>query len=1041
MRVLYVEDDPRDADLTRRALHKQAPQLHLSIARTQGEALKLLEDAPDFDVLITDLRLPDGDGFALLSYVRGRGLPIAVVVATGQGDEEIAVAALKAGANDYVVKRQDYLKHLPLILENALQRFQTEAERRIRPLRVLYLEQNSTDIDLTRRYFASHAPHIHLEIAETMPDLLKRLPGKSNPASYDAVMVDYQSPGLNALEILKELRQGRDLDLPVVLVAGHGDDEVAAQALRLGANDYVVKSPGYLFQLPGLLENAYHRVQLTREQVALQASEARFRRLAENAQDIIYRYRLLPTAGFDYINPAATTVTGYPREDFYADPDLVYKLVHSEDHVLLQEALNGQFPRGTAVIMRWVRKDGTLLWAEARYASVYDEANRLIAVEVIARDITERKQAEEMVFNIARGVSAATGEEFFRSLVVHLGKMLKADRVFVGELYGEKQDSIHTIAVYTDGEITENFGFRLANTPCEDVIQTGTCSHLSDVSKHFSLDQRLIEPGIEAYVGTPLADSAGRALGLMAVLYRQPIRDATLAVSMLQIFGLRASAELDRRQIEAALQASERRFRALIENNADGISLLDREGHILYSSPAAERIFGCTKNAPWSSSAFDLLHPDDYRPVTQAFTHLVQQPGGSASQEARFRHKSGRYRWIEATGVNSLDDPAIQGIVVNFRDITERKQAEENLQRQVQRLNALRTVDMAITASLDLRVTLSVLLENVTLQLGVTAAAILLLNPHTQTLEYSAARGFRSRRIERVHLRLGEGFSGRVAFERRTIHFLEQPEAVKTREFSHFLSEEGFATYYGTPLIAKGQVKGVLEIYHRALLDPDPEWIGFFETLANQAAIAIDNAELFESLQRANLELTLAYDTTLEGWVRALDLRDKETEGHTQRVAETTLKLARAMGFSEAALVHIRRGALLHDIGKMAVPDKILNKPARLDEDEWEIIRKHPVYAQELLSPITYLRSALDIPYCHHEKWDGTGYPQGLRGEQIPLAARIFAVVDVWDALSYDRVYHQGWEPQQVLDYIRSQSGIHFDPQVVEKFLQIINAA
>jgi cyclic di-GMP phosphodiesterase len=184
-------------------------------------------------------------------------------------------------------------------------------------------------------------------------------------------------------------------------------------------------------------------------------------------------------------------------------------------------------------------------------------------------------------------------------------------------------------------------------------------------------------------------------------------------------------------------------------------------------------------------------------------------------------------------------------------------------------------------------------------------------------------------------------------------------------------------------------------------------------------------------LQRLNVELTRAYDTTLEGWSRALDLRDKETEGHSQRVTEMTVRLARAMGMGEEELVHVRRGALLHDIGKMGIPDSILLKPALLTEEQTAIMRRHPVYAYELLSPIEYLRPALDIPYCHHEKWDGTGYPRGLAGEAIPLAARIFAVVDVWDALRSDRPYRPGWSEARVREHIRSLTGTHFDPKVV----------
>jgi len=249
------------------------------------------------------------------------------------------------------------------------------------------------------------------------------------------------------------------------------------------------------------------------------------------------------------------------------------------------------------------------------------------------------------------------------------------------------------------------------------------------------------------------------------------------------------------------------------------------------------------------------------------------------------------------------------------------------------------------------------------------------------------------------------------------------------------LANEGFISYYAVPLIAKGKVSGVLEIFHRAPVAPDQEWLDFLEALAAQAAIAVDNASLFNSLQRSNIDLILAYDTTLEGWSKALDLRDKETEGHSQRVTDMTIKIARAMGVSEAELVHVKRGALLHDIGKMGIPDSILLKPGPLTDEEWEIMRKHPVYAHELLSPIAFLRPALDIPYYHHEKWDGTGYPHGLKGEQIPLSARIFAVVDVWDALNSKRPYRPAWPEEKVIEYLHEQTGKHFNPKVVEIFL------
>lgn len=198
------------------------------------------------------------------------------------------------------------------------------------------------------------------------------------------------------------------------------------------------------------------------------------------------------------------------------------------------------------------------------------------------------------------------------------------------------------------------------------------------------------------------------------------------------------------------------------------------------------------------------------------------------------------------------------------------------------------------------------------------------------------------------------------------------------------------------------------------------------------------NEKLEQRVFERTQELATAYDTTLEGWAKALELRDKETEGHSRRVTELTMKLARDLDVSEDDLIQIHRGAILHDIGKMAVPDEILRKADKLNDKEWEIVRRHPIIAYELLSPIPYLKKALDIPYCHHEKWDGTGYPRGLKGEQIPLAARIFAVADVWDAVQSDRPYKERWPRERAIQYLIEQSGHHFDPSIITVFLKLI---
>jgi putative nucleotidyltransferase with HDIG domain len=256
--------------------------------------------------------------------------------------------------------------------------------------------------------------------------------------------------------------------------------------------------------------------------------------------------------------------------------------------------------------------------------------------------------------------------------------------------------------------------------------------------------------------------------------------------------------------------------------------------------------------------------------------------------------------------------------------------------------------------------------------------------------------------------------------------------------FRSFLSNEGFIDGFSIPLISKGRVIGILEVFNKAKMAVDDEWIKFLETIAPQAAIAIENSKLFENLQKSNLSLTIAYDETIEGWSHALDLRDKETEGHTQRVTDITLALAEQMGLAEEDCKYIRWGALLHDIGKMGIPDSILLKPGPLTDDEWKIMRRHPQYAYDLLKPISYLEKSVEIPLYHHEKWDGTGYPHGEKGKQIPLGARIFSVVDVWDALTSHRPYRPAWTQEQAREYILEQSGKHFDPEIVDVFMTFL---
>jgi PAS domain S-box/uncharacterized domain HDIG len=442
---------------------------------------------------------------------------------------------------------------------------------------------------------------------------------------------------------------------------------------------------------------------------------------------------------------------------------------------------------------------------------------------------------------------------------------------------------------------------------------------------------------------------------------------------------------------------------------------------------------------PHTSEAFlDLIYPSDHQATLKWMEDIRN---GRQPKELNFRifRKNGELRHIQCRGALTFNS---SGKPVRFigmaQDITESKLAEMQIHQQLNHLNALRKIDQAISTSSDLNVTLDILLSQVSSQLQVDAADILLLDPDERMLTYVTGKGFRTNAVESTRLHIADS---QAVKERRLI----QVESLEDRPDIRFITPPGtnedFVCYFGVPLIVKGKVKGVLELLHRSPLHAYPEWLDFLITLGGQAGIAIENATLFKDLEQSNRELSQAYDATIEGWSRALDLRDKETEGHTLRVTQMMLKLARTFGLPEEQYLNVRWGALLHDIGKMGVPDHILLKPGELTDEEWEQMRRHPQYGYDLLRPIAFLTPALDIPYCHHEKWDGTGYPRGLKGEEIPLTARLFAIVDVWDALRTDRPYRPAWSEEEALVYIREQSAKYFDPQVVKVFFKMLNLA
>jgi PAS domain S-box-containing protein len=360
------------------------------------------------------------------------------------------------------------------------------------------------------------------------------------------------------------------------------------------------------------------------------------------------------------------------------------------------------------------------------------------------------------------------------------------------------------------------------------------------------------------------------------------------------------------------------------------------------------------------------------------------------------------------------------------------------IEQRLEQLHSLQDVDRAINSSLDLRTLLDILLDQVNKLLFADAADVRLFNNINQELVYSVGRGFRTNTPFNERFRLRSGIAKRLLMDRKSVYIGNLINQVSEDGFLTGITDQGFEAYYGVPLIARGNIVGILELLFRAQPKITPEFDELIAALAGQAAIAIDNASLLDQLRKFNENLITAYDSTLEVWARALDLRDQEIPGHTQRVVDLAIEFGRRIGLRGEELALIRRGSLLHDIGNFGVPEQILCKPGPLTESEWESIRKHPGYAYELLTPIVYLRPVLTIPYCHHERWDGSGYPRHLREREIPMEARLFSLVDVWDALTTDRPYRKAWEREAARTYIASQSGKQFDPDLVAEFLSLI---
>jgi PAS domain S-box-containing protein/putative nucleotidyltransferase with HDIG domain len=748
------------------------------------------------------------------------------------------------------------------------------------------------------------------------------------------------------------------------------------------------------------------------------------------------------------VNQAATAHYGYSRDEFL---DMTIERIRPEEELerLAQNLVGERLPRERSGPWVHRKKDGNLIYVEiiSHNTGFQGQPARLVQ----ANDITERLRAEEQANLLSRAVEAA-GEAMF--LCDPTGTITYINPRFT-QLYGYSSEEVV-------GKVTPRI---LKSGVQDDAVYEQMWGELlagSTFTGEFvnqAKDGTLITVAVSV---NPVRNERDEVVGFWGV--QRDIRQRKQAEEQMR----RRLQELEMvREVSSELRAVDSLDEMLpLLLNATLGALESELGSIWLYDPLTDTV-GIRASRGYGSEAEGTSNYPPERPGEGLAGFVFQSNQPHLSQDLRSETRiPEEIRQMIPPGVGSVavpiraDQNVIGVFIVNTVPPREAGQQELNVlttiaeiagnaiqrtrlhqetQRNLNRMVSLVEVNRAINSNLDLRLTLETVIAQVIKQLEVDAADVLLFNETMNQLEFAAGRGFVVPGFGRgLRIGPGGGLGGKVLAARKLVHLRSLPPEDMPEDVIADVKAEGFKTYIGVPLMAKGKLVGVLGIFQRNDLDPDLEWLSFLQSLASQASLAIDNAGLVADLQRSNLDLELAYDATIEGWSRAMDLRDRETEGHSQRVTELAIRLALRVGVKDERLVHLRRGALLHDIGKMGIPDEILHKPGQLTDAEWVGMRRHPIYARDMLSSIEYLQKALDIPYAHHEKWDGSGYPRGLKGEDIPEAARIFAVVDVYDALTSDRPYRKAWTRQAALDYIRQERGKHFDPAVADAFLEMI---
>ncbi|MFN8412000.1 MAG: PAS domain S-box protein [Anaerolineales bacterium] len=749
----------------------------------------------------------------------------------------------------------------------------------------------------------------------------------------------------------------------------------------------------------------------------LEEREEYFRALIENLTEGVV---IVDRTGIvRYIAPSEQRLTGYTVEEIIGQSP--FQHIHPDDLPRLTQAfeLAAKTPGMEATMeYRLQRKDGQWRQYEVSGRSMVDDP-KINGIVMNYRDITERKQAEQAIRE-----SQARFEGVIDTVMNAIITI----------------DSQHQIMIFNPSA-ERVFGY-----VARDVVGKNL---------NILLPERFHQQHPMHVTQYGKTGVSTRAKGLLDVLYGVRANGEEFPmeafISQNEIGGQKYYTVIlqditERKLSEEALRASERKFRALAENIPSVVyqCLNDERYTFIYLNDAIEALTGYSKKEFIEDglSFFDLYHPEDLSHIPTNKIHKANAASQSFHITYRIKHKSGDWRWVDEWGsyVQNEDGSIgfIEGVII---DITERKHAEEFMHKRTQELELLAGISQSLRSASNGNEMISILMKSNLQIVGGAYSSIFMIEEHNNFFVssgwYSSAAGKEKNLYLGKHHPIGEGITGHV-FQTGEIYIAKD---FQNDPYAIILPEESFLqdvkSGISLPIHSKEKTIGVLHLWLNEQREFSENEIRLLTAVTDMAGNAIDRAALHEQTLRQADELSFAYEKTLAGWARALELRDEPTEGHTRRVTELTLRLANDMGIPKNELIHIQRGATLHDIGKMGIPDSILHKPGPLTEQEWDIMRRHPQYAYDLLSVIPFLRPALDIPLCHHENWDGSGYPRGLKEKEIPLVSRIFSIVDVWDALTSDRPYRPAWSKEKSRQYIQDLSGKKFDPQVVDAFLKM----